>query len=402
MSGGLVIVLIIVVWLFVLAPLLLRGQKPIRKAGEAFDETRVIHEGGSGELRSRRRPRVTPADVRPPREETDEDYELVDDDDVLIDDRGDGGQEHGSGRLGGVFASASAKFRRRGGEDDAGDDREQIVEGDLVHELEAAPAEESGTHAAVAAPAERGAADAGESAAVDEEYWDEESWDQDGDGHYVLDDTYISPADLLDPRAAGDDADIPREPGAQRDLTADEQNEPEEMNTDVAPEQGRELTDEELEFAQRRSRRGGWDPEEDEYQSVSRYQRRQRTLIGLGVGVAVTLVAAFLVGGWAWALPVVAGVLTVVYLFALRGQVREEQELRARRVRQLRRARLGVRQGSESERPVPRQLRRPGARVLEIDDESPDFEHLDTVVPEYDQGSGNAETYDLFERRRVS
>ena len=39
MSGIVLIGLIVVVWLVVLAPLLLRGQKPIRKAGEAFDET---------------------------------------------------------------------------------------------------------------------------------------------------------------------------------------------------------------------------------------------------------------------------------------------------------------------------------------------------------------------------
>ena len=64
MSNGLIIILIIVVWLFVLAPLLMRGQKSIRRAGEGFDDTRVIHEGGSGDLPARRRPRLTAADVR--------------------------------------------------------------------------------------------------------------------------------------------------------------------------------------------------------------------------------------------------------------------------------------------------------------------------------------------------
>ena len=88
MSSSLIIVLIIVVWLFVLAPLLMRGQKPIRKAGEAFDDTRVIHQGGSGDLPARRRPRLSAADVRPVSAEDGdlEDLELIDVDEVLIDD----------------------------------------------------------------------------------------------------------------------------------------------------------------------------------------------------------------------------------------------------------------------------------------------------------------------------
>ena len=70
----------------------------------------------------------------------------------------------------------------------------------------------------------------------------------------------------------------------------------------------------------------------------------------------------------------------------VRGQVQQEQELRARRIRQLRRARMGVRNREDDEhrldehRPfVNPNLRRPGAVVLEIDDESPDFDELRTI-----------------------
>ena len=91
MSDGLMIILVIVVWLFVLAPLLLRGQRPINKTGEAFDDTRVVYEGGSGDIPARRHPRVLPKDVRSRAEEDDEDYELVEalteEDDLLIDER---------------------------------------------------------------------------------------------------------------------------------------------------------------------------------------------------------------------------------------------------------------------------------------------------------------------------
>ncbi|MGO1588581.1 MAG: hypothetical protein ACTHWN_12130, partial [Corynebacterium casei] len=59
MSPGLAIVLIIVVWLLVLAPVLLRGQKPMSRTGEAFDDTRVLFEGDSGVLESNRGPKLS-------------------------------------------------------------------------------------------------------------------------------------------------------------------------------------------------------------------------------------------------------------------------------------------------------------------------------------------------------
>ncbi|MGD7001849.1 gephyrin-like molybdotransferase receptor GlpR [Corynebacterium halotolerans] len=386
MSGSLVIVLIIVVWLFVLAPLLLRGQKPIRKAGEAFDETRVIHEGGSGVLRSRRRPRVTPADVRAPRDEDDENYELVDVDDVLIDDREEG---QATGGIGNVFASASAKFRRRESKaEDLTEDR--VVDGDLVHELESAPTESTPeTTVTLAMPAVEAVPEPDEFSADDK--------------YYEVSEAYTSPADLLDPRAAGDPA--PAAPVTRQDAHDFLPAEADDVRGEGSSAADGDLTEEELEFAQRRRGRGGWDPEADEHQSLTRYQRRQRTLLGLGAGVAVSVILGFIFGGWIWTLPVLAVALSVFYLAALRGQVRQEQALRARRIRQLRRSRLGVRRSEEDERPLPRQLRRPGAVVLEIDDESPDFEHLEAMSPTaFDRAgtSQHATTYDLSERRRVS
>ncbi|MGP6175019.1 divisome protein SepX/GlpR [Corynebacterium sp. A21] len=389
MPGGLAIVLIIVVWLFVLAPLLLRGQKPIRKAGEAFDETRVIHEGGSRELSSRRRPRVTSADIRPRRERDDEDYELVDADDVLIDDRENSGA---AGGLGGVFASASAKFHRNRTdgesiEDAAAEYPEPVVEGAVVHELEAGSATE------VTLKLETETAGSAEHF-VDDSYWAED------EEHYELSEAYTSPADFLDPRAA---LDGPRE-GVEKQLTEDGAPEFEDdlAATPATELRDSELSQEELEFAQRRRGRGSWDPEADEHHSLNRYQRRQRTLIGLGVAVVLTLVVAIVLGGWAYALPAIAVAATGFYLVALRSQVREEQALRRRRIRQLRRARLGVVHPGEAASQLPRQLRRPGALVLERDDESPDFEYLETRYLAEPAAAPEVAEFQRYRDRRVS
>lgn len=82
MSGSLL--LIAAVWLVLLAPLLLRNQRPVRRTAQALSETRVLHVGGSV-LKGRRRLKpaaslYSPAD--------DEELELVDAEPeyVLVDD----------------------------------------------------------------------------------------------------------------------------------------------------------------------------------------------------------------------------------------------------------------------------------------------------------------------------
>ena len=64
MSGALIIGLIVVVWLFVLAPLVLRGYRPIRRTNDAFEETRVVVAGGDTPTPPRKRPRFSAEDVR--------------------------------------------------------------------------------------------------------------------------------------------------------------------------------------------------------------------------------------------------------------------------------------------------------------------------------------------------
>lgn len=244
------------------------------------------------------------------------------------------------------------------------------------------------------------------------------------DEMYSHDETYTSPVDLLYPGVVDSDAMITKSAVEESAETAASESESAEANpAEMNPTEGAEaetddaamaddvvsggsdaeeaysvasaradreaeltLTEEELAFAARRSQRGGWNPEAERKLQAQRTKRRRNNLVLLLGALAVLLVVAIPTGGWFWALPAVTGLLTLLYLLALRGQVQQEQELRARRIRQLRRARMGVRNREDDEhrldehRPfVNPNLRRPGAVVLEIDDESPDFDELRTI-----------------------
>lgn len=204
---------------------------------------------------------------------------------------------------------------------------------------------------------------------------------------YNYDESYTSPVDVMyrgavDPAPAVDAEELEAEKSVSGELELDAT--PEELaEADAHGAYGAEdaavstdLSEDEVAFAQRRLGRGGWDPVADREKSATRYQRRQRMLIGLAIAVVLTVALGSVAGGWTWWLAGISGVLTGTYLVALRAQVRQEQALLRRRVKHLRRARLGVRNADDEALNIPRNLRRPGAVVVEIDDESPDFEHL--------------------------
>jgi hypothetical protein len=121
--------------------------------------------------------------------------------------------------------------------------------------------------------------------------------------------------------------------------------------------------------------------------SARKFAFRKRMLMAMGVLSVATAAAAFLVSPtfW-WACGSVAGV-TLLYLGYLRRQTRIEEQVRRRRAQRMARSRLGVESTQDPEFDVvPSRLRRPGAVVLEIDDEDPIFEHLDYApfASEYD------------------
>lgn len=306
MTGTIVILLIALVWLFVLGPWFINRHRPISKAGTAFDDTRVIHEGGSGALTSRRRPRLAPAAVVD--EDSDEEEFDVDYTEALI-----------------------AEYP----------DEAAITEEEYAYEAEYFDDEPEPVIEVTAVEPETVVTD------LDEH-------------PYHLDDAYLIPGDLLYP-----DPDPQPAPYYEQDAYDEELDD--------------ELSDEDIAFAKSRRGRGGYDPEADRRYATNRYQRRQRIVLALLAMLALSVGAGLLWGNWVWGAPGVIGVMAAVYLSALRAQSRKEAELRHRRILQLRRARLGVRNSADKELGIPNRLRRPGAVVLEIDDDSPDFLYLDVV-----------------------
>jgi hypothetical protein len=112
--------------------------------------------------------------------------------------------------------------------------------------------------------------------------------------------------------------------------------------------------------------------------SARKFRFRKRMLLTLAVLLVGSAAAAFVVLPTLWWACGAIGAFTVLYLGYLRRQTRIEEQVRRRRAKRLARARLGVESTQDSEFDVvPSRLRRPGAVVLEIDDEDPIFEHLD-------------------------
>jgi hypothetical protein len=116
--------------------------------------------------------------------------------------------------------------------------------------------------------------------------------------------------------------------------------------------------------------------------SARKYAFRKRVLMVMAVILVGSATAAFKVAPTAWWVCGSATAVTVVYLGYLRRQTRIEEKIRRRRMQRMARARLGVENTHDRDYDVvPSRLRRPGAVVLEIDDEDPIFEHLDYAMP---------------------
>jgi hypothetical protein len=130
------------------------------------------------------------------------------------------------------------------------------------------------------------------------------------------------------------------------------------------------------------SRRRRFDTKNAAAVSARKYAFRRRVLMVMAVILVGSATAAFEVSPTAWWVCGTATAGTVLYLFYLRRQTRIEEKVRRRRMQRMARARLGVENAHDREYDVvPSRLRRPGAVVLEIDDEDPIFEHLDNAMP---------------------
>ncbi|WNG86551.1 hypothetical protein C6A87_022365 [Mycobacterium sp. ITM-2016-00317] len=114
--------------------------------------------------------------------------------------------------------------------------------------------------------------------------------------------------------------------------------------------------------------------------SARKYRFRARTIAVMAVLLLTSAVAAYTWSPSMWWACGAVGTVTALYLAYLRRQTRIEEQLRRRRAQRMARSRLGVENTSDPEFDLtPSRLRRPGAAVLEIDDEDPEFEHLEYV-----------------------
>ncbi|MFD4182770.1 gephyrin-like molybdotransferase receptor GlpR [Rhodococcus sp. NPDC058514] len=139
------------------------------------------------------------------------------------------------------------------------------------------------------------------------------------------------------------------------------------------------------EYVPQRRGRGGFDPEADAIARAARYGFRQRAVLGLLLLSIMSAALAVIISPMLWWVAAAAVAGLGGYLAYMRRQVQFEQEIRRRRMARLGRSRLGVESREDDElRLIPARLRRPGAVVLEVDDEDPVFEHLD----HYDIGFG--------------
>ncbi|MCH9720523.1 MAG: hypothetical protein K0U67_00530 [Actinomycetia bacterium] len=120
--------------------------------------------------------------------------------------------------------------------------------------------------------------------------------------------------------------------------------------------------------------------------SARKYRFRRRMLTVMATIMVATAVLSFTVSPalW-WPCAATAGVM-VLYLAYLRRQTRIEEQVRRRRQQRMARMRAAEFDGLDERGPevgdddFPTRLQRPGTAVLEIDDEDPVFEHLDEVA----------------------
>ena len=191
-------------------------------------------------------------------------------------------------------------------------------------------------------------------------------------------------AEASDSGAEGVDEDVVvDETESDAEADQDDRYEYVEDSSGLEPEEDADEDEDSREFvAPGRSRRRRFDTKTAAEVSARKYTFRKRVLMLMAVFLVGSATTAFEVSRTAWWVCGSATALTLLYLVYLRRQTRIEERVRRRRMQRMARARLGVENTYDREYDVvPSRLRRPGAVVLEIDDEDPIFEHLDNAMP---------------------
>ncbi|EFV90954.1 hypothetical protein ES5_13498 [Dietzia cinnamea P4] len=395
MSSSLLIILLVVVWLFVLAPMLIRSRNPIRRTGDALAQTRTLYSGGSGRLvPSRGRAAADPVQAESeesvfglPTGAGATDAELLDTEtwEHLLEQTL---RREAAGRRGEAVRRAMEERRAAatGGERVHGD--EQASE-EITSEIPAVVvADERDAVRAVAAVSERSASAVATDVGDVRAGADVRAGDAGGDADEDARRPVVVDGELVErsagERSAGSTGHAEDAAGIDEEAVLTHRGRRRPAEPEV------ELTDADLDFAERRRGRGAYDPMADRQAAEQRAHARQRTaliLVGLSV---VAVVLALLTVPAVWWFAGGSVLLLAAYLTYLRRQVKLEESLRRRRIERMRRARLGVESREDDELSiVPPRLRRPGAVVLEIDDEDPAFDVLDTYREDLDTDPGH-------------
>ena len=319
---------LVVLWLFVLVPMLISKRDAVRRTSDVALATRVLNTGRGARLLRRGRPAAG--------HRSDPDWQPSDDD---VDDDLDE-EFHGESTERSVVRAAVV--------DTEIDSEPDYLDVDVVDE-------------------DSGALPIGES-----------------DADAPIDD--VAEVEPEEPELQTDELPLDFSEESEADETDELEEEYEPDGTEdeyeyVADSSGLEApSDSDLQMAASLSdaRRRRYESKTAAVVGARKYKFRKRMLTVMAAAVVLLAAAAFTVAPAAWWACGSIGIVTVLYLAYLRRQTRIEERLRRRRAQRIARARLGVENTDDREFDVvPSRLRRPGSVVLEIDDEDPIFEHLD-------------------------
>ncbi|MEV6430897.1 gephyrin-like molybdotransferase receptor GlpR [Nocardia sp. NPDC051463] len=360
---------LVILWVFVLFPILADRHPRIRQTTDAALATRVLHRGDS-----KRRPKSGPAAGH----DSDPDYRPT---------RAQRKHPHCDDAEDRMTTPADEPVTEIDDEQPLGDETLEL-EGDTPRDSRSAASDSDISEADIDELDDELDDHANELGAAAAEFDDAETESDGFDGEFHTE------SDSIDIAAAGFAANV--DPEADDDLVADERTDPAARISParsaaparyLEPDDDTESDSTETDFVPTRRGRGGFDPEADAIARAARYTFRQRAVLGLvlsaimfgGLGVAVASLF-----WWACGL---SAIVLVTYLAYLRKQVRMEEEIRRRRAARLGRGRERAehfphhteKQATQQamDRDTARALRRRSAR-LQADDEDPMFEHLET------------------------
>jgi hypothetical protein len=300
---------LVVLWLFVLVPMLVSKRDAVRRTSDVALATRVLNSAAAARLIKRGGPaeghRSDP-DWQPEEDEYDDDLQDVDDDET---------EDASPSRVVTVSAASVEDAAPDYLEFDAVDPESEALPVSASAEVDDETAENTDTEVDLAV-----------------EYDDEGEAFDDADQYEYIDDTSGIPIGEEPPRAAT------------------------------------------LAF----DRRYRYDADKAAAVVARKYAARKRVLMVMALTLVLSAGTAFLLTSAAWWFFSIVSAVTVLYLGYLRRQTRIEERVQRRRMQRMARSQLGVENTYDREYDVvPSRLRRPGAVVLEIDDEDPIFEHLD-------------------------